>query len=39
LVAQHPDNPADLANAAVESAFDGGAGDNIAVAALYDAGR
>jgi serine/threonine protein phosphatase PrpC len=38
LTAQHL-NPSDLAKGAIESAFAGGAGDNIAVAALFGAGR
>lgn len=35
----HPTNSVDLAGAAIERAFAGGAGDNIAVAVLSDAGR
>jgi len=37
LAAQHQENPAGLAGAAVEQAFSGGAGDNVAVALFCDA--
>ena len=37
LAAHHPDDPVALARAAIERAFTGGAGDNIAVALFYAA--
>jgi serine/threonine protein phosphatase PrpC len=37
LAAQHPDDPVDLARAAIERAFGGGAGDNIALVLFYAA--
>jgi len=39
LAARYPDDPVDLAGRAIERAFAGGAGDNIAVALLCDPGR